>query len=185
MEILSCGTCLDYYRLSDSLSVGKVCNMYDIVELLCGENRSRSFKSALILLGNWGNHRPRSGEQASKRRAGAELKAMRQLLSKSWRPITPRSSRGSVPLQSRTSASPAKRSSSLPRSGLYFLHKDILSGHNGQESIAPGAVEIPDDQYPFYARKPSSFTSLPGIYREISPYGQKAGKSNAPADREQ
>ncbi|HOB87250.1 MAG TPA: sulfurtransferase-like selenium metabolism protein YedF [Bacillota bacterium] len=38
VEILSCGTCLDYYRLSDSLSVGKVCNMYDIVELLCGEN---------------------------------------------------------------------------------------------------------------------------------------------------
>lgn len=33
-EILSCGTCLDYYKLRDQLCVGKVTNMYDILEYL-------------------------------------------------------------------------------------------------------------------------------------------------------
>ncbi|MCQ2566774.1 MAG: sulfurtransferase-like selenium metabolism protein YedF [Clostridia bacterium] len=34
VEILTCGTCLDYYGLKDKLAVGKVTNMYDIVEHL-------------------------------------------------------------------------------------------------------------------------------------------------------
>lgn len=34
VEILSCGTCLDYYTLKDQLAVGKVSNMYTIVEKL-------------------------------------------------------------------------------------------------------------------------------------------------------
>ena len=32
VEILTCGTCLDYYGLKDKLAVGKVTNMYTIVE---------------------------------------------------------------------------------------------------------------------------------------------------------
>lgn len=32
VEILTCGTCLDYYGLKDKLAVGGVTNMYDIVE---------------------------------------------------------------------------------------------------------------------------------------------------------
>lgn len=32
VEILTCGTCLDYYELKDKLAVGGVTNMYDIVE---------------------------------------------------------------------------------------------------------------------------------------------------------
>lgn len=32
VEILSCGTCLDYYQLKEKLSVGTVTNMYTIVE---------------------------------------------------------------------------------------------------------------------------------------------------------
>lgn len=32
VSILCCGTCLDYYGLTDSLSVGKITNMYEIVE---------------------------------------------------------------------------------------------------------------------------------------------------------
>ena len=32
VEILTCGTCLDYYDLKDKLAVGGVTNMYDIVE---------------------------------------------------------------------------------------------------------------------------------------------------------
>lgn len=34
VEIISCGTCLDYYGLKDELSVGEVSNMYTIVEIL-------------------------------------------------------------------------------------------------------------------------------------------------------
>lgn len=34
VEILSCGTCLDYYDLKDNLKVGSVTNMYSIVEIL-------------------------------------------------------------------------------------------------------------------------------------------------------
>ena len=36
VEILTCGTCLNYYGLSDKLQVGDVTNMYDIVEKLSG-----------------------------------------------------------------------------------------------------------------------------------------------------
>ena len=32
VEILTCGTCLNFYGLSDSLKVGEVTNMYAIVE---------------------------------------------------------------------------------------------------------------------------------------------------------
>ncbi|MBM7624617.1 sulfurtransferase-like selenium metabolism protein YedF [Sporohalobacter salinus] len=34
VEIISCGTCLDYYDLKDELAVGEVSNMYTIVETL-------------------------------------------------------------------------------------------------------------------------------------------------------
>jgi len=36
VEILTCGTCLNYYGLSDKLMVGDVTNMYSIVEKLTG-----------------------------------------------------------------------------------------------------------------------------------------------------
>lgn len=34
VEILSCGTCLDYYGLKDDLKVGSITNMYTIVETM-------------------------------------------------------------------------------------------------------------------------------------------------------
>ena len=34
VEILSCGTCLDFYGLKDKLAVGRISNMYEIVSLL-------------------------------------------------------------------------------------------------------------------------------------------------------
>lgn len=34
VEILCCGTCLNYYRLEDKLAVGQISNMYSIVEKL-------------------------------------------------------------------------------------------------------------------------------------------------------
>lgn len=36
VEILSCGTCLDYFQLKSQLAVGGVGNMYSIVELMNG-----------------------------------------------------------------------------------------------------------------------------------------------------
>ena len=36
VEILTCGTCLDFYGLKDKLAVGKITNMYAIVEKLSG-----------------------------------------------------------------------------------------------------------------------------------------------------
>jgi len=36
VEILTCGTCLDFYGLKDKLAVGGVTNMYDIAERLTG-----------------------------------------------------------------------------------------------------------------------------------------------------
>lgn len=36
VEILNCGTCLNFYNLQDKLQVGKVTNMYSIVEELSG-----------------------------------------------------------------------------------------------------------------------------------------------------
>lgn len=32
MEIVSCGTCLDFYKLREKMSVGKISNMYDIIQ---------------------------------------------------------------------------------------------------------------------------------------------------------
>jgi intracellular sulfur oxidation DsrE/DsrF family protein len=37
VEILSCGTCLDYYHLKEKLMVGKVTNMFEIVEKTTGK----------------------------------------------------------------------------------------------------------------------------------------------------
>jgi selenium metabolism protein YedF len=37
--VLSCGTCLEYYDLTDKLAVGKVTNMFDVVSLLSGADR--------------------------------------------------------------------------------------------------------------------------------------------------
>ena len=39
-EILSCGTCLDYYNLKEKLAVGQVTNMYTAVEKLLGPGKS-------------------------------------------------------------------------------------------------------------------------------------------------
>ena len=36
VEILTCGTCLNYYGLTEQLAVGKVTDMYTIVERLSG-----------------------------------------------------------------------------------------------------------------------------------------------------
>ena len=38
-EILSCGTCLDYYHLKDKLRVGQVSNMYEILSMLASADR--------------------------------------------------------------------------------------------------------------------------------------------------
>jgi selenium metabolism protein YedF len=35
-DVLVCGTCLDYYGLTDSLQVGRVSNMYEIQAALVG-----------------------------------------------------------------------------------------------------------------------------------------------------
>lgn len=37
VEILTCGTCLDYYGLTEKLAVGSITNMYDIVEYLMSD----------------------------------------------------------------------------------------------------------------------------------------------------
>lgn len=39
VEILTCGTCLNYYGLSEKLKVGSVTNMYSIVEILTGADK--------------------------------------------------------------------------------------------------------------------------------------------------
>lgn len=39
VEILTCGTCLSYYNLSDKLKVGNVTNMYTIVEKMAGADK--------------------------------------------------------------------------------------------------------------------------------------------------
>ena len=39
VEILTCGTCLNFYGLTDKLQVGKVTNMYSIVEALAGASK--------------------------------------------------------------------------------------------------------------------------------------------------
>lgn len=42
VEILSCGTCLDYYGLKDDLKVGTVTNMYTIVETMNNSSKTIS-----------------------------------------------------------------------------------------------------------------------------------------------
>ncbi|MDU1455647.1 MAG: sulfurtransferase-like selenium metabolism protein YedF [Paeniclostridium sordellii] len=42
VEILSCGTCLDYYGLKDGLKVGTVTNMYTIVETMNNSSKTIS-----------------------------------------------------------------------------------------------------------------------------------------------
>lgn len=39
VEILTCGTCLSYYGLTDKLEVGSVTNMYTIVEKMAGADK--------------------------------------------------------------------------------------------------------------------------------------------------
>lgn len=39
IEVLACGTCLDYYGLKDRLAVGQVSNMYTIAETLLGAGK--------------------------------------------------------------------------------------------------------------------------------------------------
>ncbi|MGB4304410.1 MAG: DsrE family protein, partial [Syntrophomonadaceae bacterium] len=40
VEILSCGTCLDFYGLKDKLAVGDVTNMYTATDILSRAGRS-------------------------------------------------------------------------------------------------------------------------------------------------
>ena len=39
VKIVTCGTCLDYYKIADQLAVGSVTNMYDIVETLASASK--------------------------------------------------------------------------------------------------------------------------------------------------
>ncbi len=39
VQILTCGTCLNYYGLTEKLAVGEVTNMYSIVETLAGADK--------------------------------------------------------------------------------------------------------------------------------------------------
>ena len=39
VRILTCGTCLNYYGLTEKLAVGAVTNMYEIVETLAGAGK--------------------------------------------------------------------------------------------------------------------------------------------------
>ena len=38
-EILTCGTCLNFYGMTDKLAVGNVTNMYDIVRIISGASK--------------------------------------------------------------------------------------------------------------------------------------------------
>lgn len=40
VQVMSCGTCLDYFHLKDSLAVGSVTNMFSILAELNGQGRS-------------------------------------------------------------------------------------------------------------------------------------------------
>ena len=39
VEILTCGTCLNFYGITEKLQVGSVSNMYDIVERMSSADR--------------------------------------------------------------------------------------------------------------------------------------------------
>ncbi|MFA7078546.1 MAG: hypothetical protein WC147_09100 [Syntrophomonas sp.] len=43
VQILSCGTCLDYFSLKEKLQVGQVTNMYNAIESLCNASKSLVF----------------------------------------------------------------------------------------------------------------------------------------------
>jgi peroxiredoxin family protein len=40
VEVLSCGTCLDFFGIKKNLLVGKVSNMYEIINSLAGASRT-------------------------------------------------------------------------------------------------------------------------------------------------
>jgi len=40
VQVLACGTCLDYFQLQSSLAAGRVTNMYDIADLLAGSKKT-------------------------------------------------------------------------------------------------------------------------------------------------
>lgn len=40
VEIISCGTCLDYYKLKEKLQIGEISNMYTIYEKLSSPNKN-------------------------------------------------------------------------------------------------------------------------------------------------
>ncbi len=44
VEILSCGTCLDYYNLKENLQVGSVTNMYTIVDIMNSSSQTISIQ---------------------------------------------------------------------------------------------------------------------------------------------
>ena len=39
VDVMSCGTCLDFYEIKDKVAIGRVTNMYEIVETLDGAAR--------------------------------------------------------------------------------------------------------------------------------------------------
>lgn len=39
VEILSCGTCLDYFEVKDKLAIGGITNMYTIVEMMSAASK--------------------------------------------------------------------------------------------------------------------------------------------------
>lgn len=39
VKIISCGTCLDYYKLTGKLAVGEITNMYDLVEIMASSSK--------------------------------------------------------------------------------------------------------------------------------------------------
>lgn len=39
VEILTCGTCLNFYGITEKLQIGSVTNMYDIVERMSSADR--------------------------------------------------------------------------------------------------------------------------------------------------
>ena len=39
VEIVSCGTCIDFYGLKDKMKVGAISNMYDIIQSLLEADR--------------------------------------------------------------------------------------------------------------------------------------------------
>jgi len=39
IEILVCGTCLDYFKLKDKIAVGHISNMYTITEIMLSASR--------------------------------------------------------------------------------------------------------------------------------------------------